>query len=145
MDALSVAENLALSLSPPDEWRWRRDRVGDAATALAASVGLDLGDLDAPVGTLPVGQRQRIEIVKALAGETRVLILDEPTAVLTPTEVGTLFAVLDRLRTGGTAVLFITHKLHGVMRIADRVTVMRQGRVVTCVDRRDVDEPTLAR
>ena len=145
VDALTVAENLALSLSPAGEWRWRRERVVAAATRLAAGVGLDLGDLDAPLGTLPVGQRQRIEIVKALAGETRVLILDEPTAVLTPSEASGLFEVLARLRAGGTAVLFITHRLGEVMAIADRVTVMRQGRVVTCTERAAVDEAELAR
>ena len=145
VDALTVAENLALSLSPPGEWRWRRDRVVAAATRLAEAVGLDLGDLDAPVGALPVGQRQRLEIVKALAGETRVLILDEPTAVLTPSEATLLFDVLARLRAAGTAVLFITHKLGEVMAIADRVTVMRQGRVVSCTERRAVDEAALAR
>ena len=145
VDALSVAENLALSLSPPGEWRWRRDRVAAAATKLADAVGLDLGDLDAPVGSLPVGQRQRIEIVKALAGETRILILDEPTAVLAPAEVRSLFEVLARLRAAGTAVLFITHKLGEVMAIADRITVMRHGQVVGCVERRAVDEAELAR
>ncbi|MFN8642477.1 MAG: ATP-binding cassette domain-containing protein [Candidatus Binatia bacterium] len=145
VDALTVAENLALSLSPPGEWRWRRARVGAAASRLAQRIGLELGDLDAPVGALPVGQRQRIEIVKALAGETRVLILDEPTAVLTPSEATLLFDVLGRLRAAGTAVLFITHKLGEVMAIADRVTVMRQGRVVACAERAAVDQAELAR
>ena len=145
VDALSVAENLALSLSPPSEWRWQREQVGAAARRLAESVGLELGDLDAPAGSLPVGQRQRIEILKALAGETRVLILDEPTAVLTPAEVRALFAVLARLRDAGTAVLFITHKLGEVMAIADRITVMRHGQVVGCAERAAVDEADLAR
>ena len=118
VDALSVAENLALSLARRAAWRWRRDqRRRGRAARLAAEIGLELGDLDAPVGTLPVGTRQRLEIVKALAGETRVLILDEPTAVLTPQpRSAQLFAVLDRLRAAGTAVLFITHKLAEVMR-----------------------------
>jgi simple sugar transport system ATP-binding protein len=145
VDALTVAENLALSLSPAGEWRWRRAAVGAAAARLAEAVGLELGDLDAPVGALPVGQRQRVEIVKALAGETRVLILDEPTAVLTPAETSGLFEVLARLRAAGTAVLFITHKLGEVMAIADRVTVMRHGRVVARVERAAVDEGELAR
>ncbi len=94
------------------------DRVGAAASRLADTVGLDLGDLDAPVGSLPVGQQQRVEIVKALAGETRMLILDEPTAVLTPAEVRLAVRVLGRLRGAGTAILFITHKLGEV--IGDR-------------------------
>jgi simple sugar transport system ATP-binding protein len=145
IDALSVAENLALSVCPSSRWLWRRAHVAAATRRLSAALGLELGDLDAPVGALPVGRRQRVEIVKALAGDTRILILDEPTAVLTPAEVTQLFAVLDRLRRRGTAVLFITHKLTEVMAVADRVTVMRRGRVVAHVQRADVDEAALAR
>src|SRR5690606_6336499 len=124
--------------------RWRRAAVTRAAQRLADEIGLALGDLDAPVGTLPVGLRQRIEIVKALAGNTRLLILDEPTAVLTPAEVTQLFAVLDRLRAGGTAILFITHKLAEVAAIADRVTVLRRGRVVAEVGAADANAAQLA-
>jgi simple sugar transport system ATP-binding protein len=145
IDALSVAENLVLSVSPASGWLWQRAEVAARAQRLAEQIGLDLGDLDVPVGALPVGVRQRIEIVKALAGETRILILDEPTAVLTPREIEQLFAVLDRLRRAGTAVLFITHKLGEVMAIADRITVMRAGRVVARAQRSEVSEPQLAR
>src|SRR5262245_25418491 len=145
IDALSVAENLALSVCPSNRWLWRRTEVGAAAQRVADQIGLELGDLDTSVGALPVGVRQRIEIVKALAGETRVLILDEPTAVLTPREVEQLLAVLDRLRRAGTAVLFITHKLGEVMVIADRVTVMRGGRIAASAPRPDVSEAELAR
>ncbi|MEO8601109.1 MAG: ABC transporter ATP-binding protein [bacterium] len=144
VDALSVAENLGLALREPGERLWHPARIRAAARRLAAEVGLDLGELDAPVGTLPVGTRQRIEIVKALAGRTRLLILDEPTAVLPPEEVGQLFAVLDRLRRQGTAILFITHKLHEVMALADRITVLRRGRVVARVACCDTDGATLA-
>ena len=145
VDALSVAENLALALSPAGDWRLHLDRVATAAARLAVDVGLELGDLHTPVGALPVGHRQRIEIVKALAGDTRILILDEPTAVLTPSEVGLLFGVLERLRNAGTGILFITHKLGEVLAIADRVTVMRRGRVVGQVARAAADEGELAR
>lgn len=141
VDAFSVAENLTLALTPPDRFVWRRDEVGAAAIRLAAEIGLELGDLDAPAGTLPVGTRQRLEILKALAGETRILILDEPTAVLTPAEIAQLFIVLRRLQARGTAVLFITHKLPEVMEIADRVTVMRQGRIVAQRRRSEGIEP----
>ncbi len=144
VDALSVAENLALSLRPGGEWRWRRARVVDAARRVAGEIGLELGDPDAPVGALPVGQRQRIEIIKALAGQTRVLILDEPTAVLTPAEVEQLLAVLDRLRRAGAAVLFITHKLAEVGAVADTVTVLRRGRMVARVGRDDLEPTALA-
>jgi simple sugar transport system ATP-binding protein len=144
IDGLSVAENLTLSVCPESRWIWRRADVIAAAQRVAAGLGLELGDLDAPVGWLPVGLRQRIEIVKALAGDTQVLILDEPTAVLTESEVAQLFAVLDRLRRAGTAVLFITHKLAEVMAIADRITVMRRGRIVTSALRADVTQAHLA-
>jgi simple sugar transport system ATP-binding protein len=141
VDALSVAENLTLALTPPGRIVWRRDEVGAAATRLAAEVGLELGDLDAPVGTLPVGTRQRLEIIKALACDTKILILDEPTAVLTPAETTQLFVVLRRLRERGPAGWFSSHKLPEIMEIADRVTVMRQGRIVAQRERSEGIEP----
>ena len=84
----------------------------------------------ARVWQLSVGEQQRVEILKALYREARVLILDEPTAVLTPQEVDELFAVLRTLREAGTTIVLITHKLAEVKALADRVTVMRAGRVV---------------
>src|SRR6185369_1315905 len=87
VDALSVLENLALSLCPNERWWMRRAAIAAEARRLAGELGLELGDLDVPVGELPVGRRQAVEIVKALAGQTALLILDEPTAVLTPNEV----------------------------------------------------------
>ena len=144
VDALSVLENLALSLCPNERWWMRRAAIAAEARRLAGELGLELGDLDVPVGELPVGRRQAVEIVKALAGQTALLILDEPTAVLTPNEVAQLFSVLDRLRRAGTAVLFITHKLPEVKAIADRITVMRRGRVVTRVRADDLGEAELA-
>jgi len=144
VDALSVAENLVLSVCPESRWQWRQADVVAAAARMAGDLGLELGDLDRPVGTLPVGQRQRVEIVKALAGQARILILDEPTAVLTSAEVAQLFAVLDRLRRAGTAVLFITHKLAEVTAIADRITVMRRGGIVGRTTRAHLTEAELA-
>jgi simple sugar transport system ATP-binding protein len=94
-----------------------------------ASTGLHV-DLDARSATSPVGDRQRLEILKVLYRGAKVLILDEPTAVLTPQETLHLFEVLARLRDQGTTVILITHKLDEVMRLADRVTVMRGGHVV---------------
>lgn len=129
VDALSVEENLALSLSPPPAWRLDRQEVRNAAQKLAAEVGLDLPPPSTLVRDLPVGARQRLEVLKALAGAGRVLILDEPTAVLTPQEVGQLFTMLRRLRGQGRLIILITHKLSEVLEVADRVTVMRHGRV----------------
>jgi len=130
VDRLTVAENLALSLPGQHGWRFRAAATAAAARAFAAQVGLELGALDVPVGQLPVGTRQRLEILKALASAGRILILDEPTAVLTPQEARQLFAMLRRLRAQGRLIIFITHKLREVGAIADRVTIMRRGRVV---------------
>jgi general nucleoside transport system ATP-binding protein len=130
VDALSVAENLALSL--PRRSHWRLDRAGAAEQAcrLAKQIGIDLGPPAVPVSSLSVGARQRLEIINALAAAGRVLILDEPTAVLTPQEVRQLFSMLRRLRAQGRLVIFITHKLREMKEVADRVTVMRRGRIV---------------
>ena len=87
-------------------------------------------DPDALVQDLPVGVQQRVEILKALANNAEVLILDEPTAVLTPQEIDELMAIMDSLRSAGTSIVFITHKLREVKAIGDRITVVRRGRVV---------------
>ena len=104
-----------------------------AAAARVAEISRQYGlevPVDALVEDLPVGVQQRVEIVKALYRDAEILILDEPTAVLTPQETEDLFAVLRSLRDDGTSIIFITHKLKEVLTIADRITVMRRGRVV---------------
>jgi simple sugar transport system ATP-binding protein len=109
--ALSVAENLALG-RPEATRAWLAPaRLAAEAGALAAAHGLDVGDPSVPCGALPVGAQARVEILRALTAAPRVLLLDEPTAVLTPPEIDELFASLRRLRDGGMLVLFITHKL----------------------------------
>jgi simple sugar transport system ATP-binding protein len=106
-------------------------RVARAAVVETAErIGVQV-DPDARVEQLSVGERQRVEILKALHHECRVLILDEPTAVLTPLDVDALFETVRRLRAAGIGVVFISHKLREVVSIADRVTVLRRGRVVT--------------
>jgi ABC-type uncharacterized transport system ATPase subunit len=130
VETLTVAENLALSLPHLSRWRFDADAAAAQARALGERIGLALAPPDTPVHQLPVGARQRLEILKALAGAGRVLILDEPTAVLTPQEVQQLFAMLRQVRDQGRLVVFITHKLREVKDIADRVTIMRRGRVV---------------
>lgn len=97
--------------------------------AVAARFGFDI-DPDAIVGDLPVGVQQRVEIIKALARDARVLVFDEPTAVLTPQETDELMAIMRQLRDEGAAIVFISHKLREVREIADRITVIRLGRVV---------------
>ena len=101
--------------------------------------------LDVPVENLPVGVQQRIEILKMLYRDVNILILDEPTAVLTPIEVKELFAVLRKLKEQGKTIIFISHKLNEVMEITDRVTVIRKGEVVGTVKTSEATPQLLAR
>ncbi|WP_026872357.1 ABC transporter ATP-binding protein [Inquilinus limosus] len=127
-DSLTVWENVAYRAEP------RRGPFIDRAAArrrvaeLARRYGLPV-DPDARVGALPVGVKQRIEILKALYRDARILILDEPTAVLTPGERDGLFQVMRSLAADGRTILFVTHKIHEVMAVTDRITVLRDGRV----------------
>jgi ABC-type uncharacterized transport system ATPase subunit len=129
VDTLSALENVMLGAEP--NWLLQRSDalVRNKLEALMQATGLHV-KLDALVADLPVGDRQRLEILKALYRGAKVLILDEPTAVLTPQETEHLFEVLRLLRSQGTTILLITHKLKEVMRLCDHVTVMRGGRVV---------------
>ncbi|PWW02084.1 nucleoside ABC transporter ATP-binding protein [Hoeflea marina] len=127
-DQMSVVENIVLGTVPL--WRPGYDRNAARAriTALAADYGLTV-DPDRLVSDLSVGERQRVEILKALYRDARILILDEPTAVLTPMETAALFATLKKLVGAGLSVIFISHKLNEVMAVSDRVVVLRGGRV----------------
>ncbi|HUN33389.1 MAG TPA: ABC transporter ATP-binding protein [Trebonia sp.] len=126
----TVAENVTLGIEQVrpggllDAGRTRRE-VRD----LSRRYGLDVNP-DAIVEDLPVGIQQRVEIIKALVRNASVLVLDEPTAVLTPGETQELFRIIRQLRDGGTSVIFISHKLKEVQEIADTITVLRRGRVV---------------
>ncbi|MBZ0266651.1 ATP-binding cassette domain-containing protein, partial [bacterium] len=122
------------------------DRVAMAKRVRETSLrfGLHL-DPDATVDELSVGEKQRLEILKVLLRGARTLILDEPTAVLVPSEARALFETVARLAHDGATVLFITHKLHEVIEHADRVTVMRRGKVVGTVAAAETDERELAR
>ena len=110
---------------------------------MARELGLAL-DPDAVAGSLPVGLRQRLEILKALRAEAKILILDEPTAVLTPAESEGLFAALRRLAAAGRSVIFVTHKLDEIFAVADRVSVMRAGAVVATLETKAADRAGLA-
>ncbi len=129
VDTLSALDNVMLGAEP--HWLLNRaDRmVRGQLERLMQDTGLHV-PLDATAGDLPVGDQQRLEILKALYRGAKVLILDEPTAVLTPQETSQLFDVLKQLRAQGTTILLITHKLKEVMALCDTVTVMRAGRVV---------------
>src|SRR5207245_2330089 len=126
----SVAENVTLGIEETrrsgllDRRRTRKD-----VRELSHRYGLEV-DPDALVENLPVGIQQRVEIVKALVRQATVLILDEPTAVLTPAETQDLFRIIRQLRDGGTSIVFISHKLKEVQAIADTLTVLRRGAVV---------------
>jgi simple sugar transport system ATP-binding protein len=126
----TVAENVTLGIEQAgptgllDQRRTRRE-VRD----LSHRYGLEV-DPDAIVENLPVGIQQRVEIIKALVRQANVLILDEPTAVLTPAETEELFRIIRQLNAGGTSVIFISHKLKEVQTIADKITVLRRGQVV---------------
>lgn len=139
--AMTVAENLTLGRPQGllTDLDMTRRRVEEAADRFGIRVRAD-----ARVADLSVGERQRVEILKALAGDCRVLILDEPTAVLTPQEVSALFATLRRLTAEGLAVAFISHKLSEVLAVTQRVTVLRRGKVVGTVTTTDTDERQLA-
>jgi simple sugar transport system ATP-binding protein len=120
--ALTVAENVALETG----WRMRPRELRDRVAAVAGRLGLPL-DPGARAETLSVGMLQRLEIVKALAGDARVLLLDEPTAVLAPQEADELLAIVRRFAESGGAAVLITHKLREALTAADRVTVLRRG------------------
>jgi general nucleoside transport system ATP-binding protein len=125
----TVAENTVLGLREGAGPFLDLQRASERLKELSRRHGLDL-DPSAEVASLPVGVQQRVEIVKLLYRDARLLILDEPTAVLTPQEKDRLFAVLRKLREDGRSVVIVTHKLKEVMELADRVTVMRDGKVV---------------
>ena len=126
----TVAENVTLGIEQADRvGLLDRRRTRREVAELSHRYGLDVNP-DALVEHLPVGIQQRVEIVKALVRQANVLILDEPTAVLTPAETEELFRIVRQLRDGGTSVIFISHKLREVQSIADTITVLRRGKVV---------------
>lgn len=125
---LTVAENVALGTSSSRGPLTDLDRVAERIRELSASHGLSV-DPSIEVWRLSVGERQRVEILKALYRDAELLVLDEPTAVLTPQEVEDLFLILRRMTDEGRGIIFISHKLHEVMALSDRITVLRNGRI----------------
>ena len=139
----TVAENVALGLAGTRFWAPAR-AVGRRLQELSERYGLPV-DPDRRVWELSAGEQQRVEILKALIRGAEVLILDEPTSVLTPQEAAELFKVLERMKAEGHGVIFISHKLDEVLSVADRVTVMRRGTVVGTVPAKETDKAALAR
>ena len=138
---LSVAENVVLGYA--SGFVYHKSEVELKVAEAAQRFGVDVNPT-ALVRHLSVGQRQRVEILKALYRNARVLILDEPTAVLVPQEVDMLFETLIRLKKGGLAIVFISHKLHEVTQITDRVTVLRDGKAIGTVPAAGVTQSQLA-
>ncbi|MGY4706259.1 ABC transporter ATP-binding protein [Candidatus Bipolaricaulota sp. J31] len=139
VDNFTALENIALGTGRPADQALRA-----SVEELMERAGLRV-PLDTPVENLAVGERQRVEILKVLSRAVRVLILDEPTSVLTPVETDELFNFLRRLREEGVGIVFITHKLREVLEITDRVTVLRRGEVVGEVMTRETSAEELAR
>lgn len=146
---LSLLENFVLAEEPargrggllsPIDWKAARAQ----GEALAGRAGIEV-DWDRRAGGAPVHVRQYVEIFRLLRRGMRTLILDEPTAVLAPQQVGQLFALLRRLRENGTSIIFISHKLNEVMALADRVTAIRRGAVIASCAAADTDIDTLTR
>ncbi len=137
-EALTVAENIALALPP----RGRRE-LSETIRSVSREYGLPL-DPDAGVADLSVGERQRVEIVRCLLQEPRLIIMDEPTSVLTPQEVDLLFVTLRRLSSEGVALLYITHRLSEVLALANRATILRRGKLVGTADPKKESAKSLA-
>lgn len=140
---LTVAENVALGMTSTRGPLTDLDRVSARIQELARLYGLEV-DPGSLVWQLSVGQQQRVEIIKALYRGAALLILDEPTAVLTPQEVDEFFVTLQQMANDGHALIFISHKLHEVLHISNRVTVLRDGRVVNTVPTAGTTKESLA-
>ena len=141
---LTALDNIVLGAEPL--FRVRRDRAGarDKIARIMAASGL-AADLDRPVGQMSVGERQRVEILKALYRDARILVLDEPTAVLTPQEADALFDNIGAMTRDGLSVIFISHKLREVLAFSQRIAVLRHGVKVGEIPTREADARTIAR
>jgi simple sugar transport system ATP-binding protein len=142
---MTVAENIVLATEPTKsgvilDYDVARQQVRDLALQFGFAI-----DPDARIEDISVGQQQRVEILKALYRRADILILDEPTAVLTPQEATELFGILKGLQREGMSIIFISHKLNEVLEIADRITVLRRGRKIDTVPREGATEEGLAR
>lgn len=144
VEEMSIVENAMMASTPTRagfiDYKSARKKVAE----LLLRFGMKMSP-DVPIGSLCVGERQKIEIIKALYLGARVLILDEPTAVLTPQETTELFSIVRELNKEGTSVIFISHKLREVVEIGDRISIMRKGRMVSTHKRGEIDDTGIAR
>src|SRR5207249_2728037 len=142
---MTVAENIVLGTEPSAAGIFLDHSAADKRVReLAASFNFAI-DPDARIQNISVGQQQRVEILKALYRRADILILDEPTAVLTPQEANDLFEILRSLAREGMSVIFISHKLHEVLDIADRISVLRRGKLIDTIPREGATEQGLAK
>jgi general nucleoside transport system ATP-binding protein len=142
--SLTVAENVILGIEPTKGLKFDMDKAVKMTEEVCQKYGFDINPR-ARVQDLTVGVKQKVEIVKALAKGCEILILDEPTAVLTPQETAELFVQLKQLREGGHTIIFISHKLKEVKELCDRVTVIRRGHTVGVYNVADVTEADISR
>lgn len=144
INSFSVTENIILGAEPNHAVILDQERNNEMIQRLAQETGL-LIKPDVMISALSIGEKQRVEILKMLYRGASILILDEPTSVLTPVEVKDFFTILQRLKQQGSTIIFVTHKLREVLEICDRITVLRNGKVVGVTDIQDASPEQLAR
>lgn len=143
VNPLTVAENVVLGNEPPSRFSFRMDKAIQDVRDISTRYGLAV-DPKAVIEDLPVGVRQRVEILKALYRKADILILDEPTAVLSPPEIKELYHTIANLKAAGKTIIFITHKLNETMAVSDRITILRDGTVIGTVKRSETSPAELA-
>lgn len=142
--SFTIAQNIMLGMEPNNAGFLQPRQEEEAVRKLAEEFGLPV-DPSAQVGSLPVGMQQRVEILKTLQREAKIMVLDEPTAVLTPQEVDELILIIRGLAERGQTIIFITHKLGEVLDVADRVSVMRAGKMIGTKNISETDIPDMAK
>jgi rhamnose transport system ATP-binding protein len=140
---LTVCENIALALETGAvfkmvNWKKRRERASVLLERIGASI-----DPEQLVSSLSMPEQQMVEIAKAIGSDAKILIMDEPTSSLSEREVDNLFGVIQRLRTGGAGIIYISHRLEEILSVADRVTVLRDGETIATKQRNELDQPRL--
>ena len=136
----TVAENVVLGVEPTSLGGIKLDlaTAREQVRTISEQYGLHL-DPDAIIEDLPVGLQQRVEIIKVLFRDAKIVVFDEPTAVLTPQEIEDFFVIVESLKADGKGIVFITHKLNEAIKVADRIEVLRRGKTVGDADPKTVD------